>query len=690
MNIIAWILIAIIAGFGLAILLYYKEKNNYFSKKTKILLIALRTTTVAIIVLLLANIFFKIKTTEVEKPIIVFLQDNSKSIIANADSVYFRTQYLDKITNLKNDLRKHANVVSYAFDEKLNLTEEYDFDGVQTNLFNALEELDLRYENRNLVSVIIASDGIVNSGSTDFDQNIKNLNVPIHTLALGDTTVVPDLKISEIKFNKSTAYGNKFPVEIIYQAVNLKDKTTNLRLKQNNKEIKSKKFEINTDYVVEKEIFILEANEKGIIKIELTLDNLFNEKNISNNHKIIYINVIEQKHKVAFLYHSPHPDISAVKSALDAALNIETSLYQVEQTNTYMQNNYDLFVVHQLPSQNFKNQNFYEFLKRTEIPIFYMHGLNSDLNQFNSLNTNTKFNVKTNHTNEYFTHFNSNFSYFSLSEHTLNEIINFPPLSFYQGNLNVGANSQTLFFQRIGNVNTQFPFLIIENLENKTNANLLGEGIFKWRTHNFARNKSHEAFNEIFQKIANLLLQSVDNRQLRLFFNDKHTSNENVYITAELYNKLLEKTNKPDVNLTILNESNQKFDLQFTRGLNNYFANLGKLNPGKYRISATANLDGSVIVENGIFIVEELDVEKMNIVANHNLLKNISASSNGIFANNNSLENIFEFIKNDKSISEIEHYTVKFSEIINLRFLLILLIILLSIEWFVRKYLGSI
>lgn len=52
---------------------------------------------------------------EVEKPVIVFAQDVSASMVMGKDSVFNRTEYLNKIKKLTNSLSEKFDVVTYSF-----------------------------------------------------------------------------------------------------------------------------------------------------------------------------------------------------------------------------------------------------------------------------------------------------------------------------------------------------------------------------------------------------------------------------------------------------------------------------------------------------------------------------------------------------------------------------------------------
>jgi hypothetical protein len=80
----------ILIGFGLSFFLYKKElKKKLLVKSTLRFIFVLRWITLSLIFfLILGPKLFKSENVA-EKPILIFAQDNSESIIANKDSLFF-------------------------------------------------------------------------------------------------------------------------------------------------------------------------------------------------------------------------------------------------------------------------------------------------------------------------------------------------------------------------------------------------------------------------------------------------------------------------------------------------------------------------------------------------------------------------------------------------------------------------
>ena len=113
-----------------------------------------------------------------------------------------------------------------------------------------------------------------------------------------------------------------------------------------------------------------------------------------------------------------------------------------------------------------------------------------------------------------------------------------------------------------------------------------------------------------------------------------------------------------------------------------------KISEGKY--SFLAKVNGSEMSKRGGFDVKAIQLEQLHTVANHKLLFQLSNNSGGKLFYLNQLDEVATTINqsnyNYTSISVAE----KLKGIINIPWILLLLLVIISFEWFIRKYNGLI
>ena len=125
---------------------------------------------------------------------------------------------------------------TFSFGDKVQQGISYDFSEKQTDISELLSQLHDKFNNRNVGALIIATDGIYNKGANPVFQ-AKNLNYPVYTVALGDSTPQADIILSKIYYNKIAFLGNKFPVQISVEARKMKNQNSVVNVYSNGQKI---------------------------------------------------------------------------------------------------------------------------------------------------------------------------------------------------------------------------------------------------------------------------------------------------------------------------------------------------------------------------------------------------------------------------------------------------------------------
>ncbi|RLD51719.1 MAG: hypothetical protein DRI94_05300, partial [Bacteroidetes bacterium] len=316
-----WFLpICLIGGFLFAWFLYRKEtKFNEVSGILKNLMFALRFLSVSIIAFLLLSPIIKNLGKTIEKPIIIFAQDNSESVLSDKAEI---ETYSKKLKSFFKENQKY-NYKTFVFGEKVNETDTFNFSDKETDIAQMLSDVKNRFYNQNIGAIILASDGIYNKGNNP-DYEINTLNFPIYTIALGDTNIRKDLILNDVKYNKTAFLNSKFPFRIRIKANKLKGKTSELKIFDNNKLVYSQRIKIISDDFYKSYDLKLKAKKVGFHKFKISLSNIPGEINTENNSKQIIIEVSDKKQKILILSDAPHPDIAAIREALKLNQNLET------------------------------------------------------------------------------------------------------------------------------------------------------------------------------------------------------------------------------------------------------------------------------------------------------------------------------------------------------------------------------
>jgi len=525
----------------------------------------------------------KLKTVSryTEKPVIIFAQDNSLSVVTGIDSNYYQTDYLQNIDGFIDDISTTYSVSKYSFGNKVGDDLLINFNEKQTDISELFNEITARYSHRNVGAMVLASDGIYNKGMNPLYAS-AGLNFPVYTIALGDTNVQKDVILNKVSYNRIAYLGNEFPVEVIVNGNKCAGLSSELTISKNGTEIFSKRVSFDSDNYFETVKLHIEAKETGLQRYRVKLSAVSDEISLTNNYQDIFIDVLEGRQKILILANSPHPDISALKQAIQSNRNYEVENFIIDDFDKQL-SAYNLLILHGLPSVKNNISGILDKIKEKKIPVLYINSTQTNFPFFNKQRNGLAISGDKIIYNEAVPVFNEKFSLFSLSEKTLLISEYFPPLNSPYGTNSVQQSASSLFYQKIGSVNTIEPlFLFNQTLDTKTGI-INGSGIWKWRMANYAREGNHEAFIEIINKTIQFLSLKVDKSFFRVFSKNNFTENDNIEFDAEVYNESYELITNPDVTLTITNSEGKRFPYSFNKTSNSYYLNAGSLPVDNYK-----------------------------------------------------------------------------------------------------------
>jgi len=682
-----FLLICLIVALLYTAILYYRNKKNEFSRKLIYLLSFLRFSGVFLLIFLLLSPAIKKKFSNEEKPILLVAQDNSESLLSGKDSLFYKNVYPQQLNQLIENLKKDYEVRIYSFGDKVTESIAYSFSGKQTDFESLFDELAVRYTNRNIGALVIASDGMYNKGINPV-YAAENINYPIYTIALGDTLVKKDLLIHNVTHNKVVYSGNFFPVEINIMAHKCNGATTKLKIFKNKDLISEQLISITGNNFSKTIILQLEAKEPGRQHYHLTLEAVDNEITISNNHKDIFVEVIDKKQKILILASVPHPDISALTQSIEQAENYEAEVAFISDFNKQT-DIYNLIILYQLPSQKFYNLSLLNSIYSSDIPLLIISGEQSNISELNRLKAGTTIPFSKQSTNEALPILNNSFSLFTISNELKNIIPRLPPLNAPFGDYAVSGTSEVLFYQKIGNVVTKKPLIIFNQLSSKKISLIIGEGFWKWRMMNYAIEHNHNAVDELINKTIQYLSLKADKRFFRILVKSNYYENEPLEINAELYNESYELINQPEVEFNIINKENKKYAFVVSKAANAYSLNAGYFPVGEYSDEAKVSYGGKILTEKGAVMVAPILIEYLQTVADHQLLNLLARKHDGIMIIPGEINKLPGILKEREDIKPVIYQQHKLTDMINLPLLFLLIIMLLSLEWFLRKWSGN-
>jgi hypothetical protein len=670
-----YFLICSLVGFAFAFILYFKNKKNVdVPKKINTSLLILRFFSTALITFLLLNIFLKQIKNETQNPSVLLAIDNSSSITALSDSTFIKNEFLKKLEFLKKNIGENFTVKTILFGSKTELKDQPDFKEKETDIENLINDVENNYSNQNIGALIISSDGIYNKGSNPI-YGIEKLGYPVYTIAMGDTSEVKDVALQKINHNQVAYLGNNFPIEVVTSAKNFKGKEVLITISHNAQKIAQQIVKINSDNFLSTSNFTINASVSGVQRYIVNTTILEGEKNILNNSQSFVVEVIDNREKVLLLANYPHPDVTAIK---DAILNSTTYEIEYGVSSEFKKpiKPYILVILHGFDNTN---QSLMNDCKNNSLPVWVINpSITENL-------AGVKIGASLNKFNDADPAINKSFGLFNMSDEFKKFVNELPPLKTFFGNYSLSNSANSLINQKIGVVETENPILIFNESNSIKNAVLIGDGIWRWKLSDFAEHGNTNLFNELISKSIQYLAVKSDKSFFRITAPKICNENESIELGAEVYNKSYELITEPDVVLTLTNSNKKTFNYTFSKTSNSYKLNIGLLPAGEYRYEAKVKVNNDLFVKNGIIVVKEVVSEKINTVANHQLLFQLANKTGGKLFYPNQLDKLQLEILNNQLIKPITYSQTITNPLIELKWIIFILIGLLSIEWFIRK-----
>ena len=670
-NTILIILFSLVIASALSFYQYlYKVENK---TKVSLFLAFLRFLTFFGIALLLINPMITSNSFEIVKTPLPVIVDNSSSITAlNANESALE---LYKKLSQNAALKDKFDLQSYQFDSEFQSSENFNFKGTQTNLDAVAKNLKSIYKNMIFPSVII-TDGNQTTGN-DYVYSFDATN-KVFPLVVGDTTTFLDFKINQVNVNKYAFHKNKFPVEVFLQYSGTKNITADFNVSQGNSVLDKQRISFSPSKKIVIINTLLPANKVGLQVFKVSVSSKEKEKNTYNNTKNFAVEVIDQKTNVVLISAINHPDIGALKRAIET--NAQRKVTIIKPNDVKSLQDYNVLILYQ-PTADFKT--VFERNELAGINPLIITGTNTDFSFLNQQQNSLVFNMS-GQKEDYLSEFNSQFNLFAVENIGFE---NFPPLQNNFGTVTANGNVSVLLSSKIRNIDTNTPLLAFTENQGKRSAFLLGENCWKWRLQSHIDNQSFEKFDVFMDKIIQFLASNNSKKSLVVEHESLYNSGEAIEITAQYFTKNYEFDEKARLTISVTNTKTKHIkNYDLLKGNNSYKVNLDGLVAGNYNF--TVKELNSKTTYSGHFDILDFDIEKQFVNPDVKKLTQLALQTQGEVHYPNQVDVLIKALLENEDYKAIQKNYVTKTPLIDWVWLLIIIAISLASEWFIRKYNG--
>lgn len=679
-----WLIgVGILLGVAYAAILYFKSKVPWGNNTNYVLAILRFMLVVQLTLLLFGPLIRQINNT-VEPPSVVLAIDNSQSIAEVEDSADI-AGFNQQISDLSQAINDEGYLTEIRTLNDRQYVQRIEFDERSSNINALLQGIQNDYESRNLSNVILFSDGLYNLGN---NPAFHPFTFPISTVGLGDTSQRPDLNLNALLYNKIAYQGNTFPVVAELFSYHLANQTINVVIEKNREVLAQKQVKVGSQNQFDQVKFLIEARQSGMQRFTVRAETVAGEAITSNNSKDAYIDIIDGKQKILIAAPAPHPDLKAIKSALESNENYEIELY-IQGISDFTDQKYDAVVLHQIPHKKGQYSTLLDKIRKDKTPSLFVFGNETDINRFNALNGTVEVLPISYQRDNVTPSFNQSFTSFIYESERKEVLHSYPPVSVPFANFNVLPQAEVLLFQKVGKVMTQKPLLLIRKNDEWNTAALLGEGVWTWRLQEYATTQTHKSFDELISKVIQYLSTKEDKRRFKVYpIKNEFLNSEAVVFETEVYNDIYEQTFGHKIELKVTDEQNNTRGYSYVTSEKNARYRISDLENGIYSYRAAADINGKQEQVEGTFTVNDLQIETTKLTADHNLLKNIALQNNGRFYEKSQFEALRSDLEAQEKTNKI-YTSERYLAIINMKWGFFILIVVVSAEWLLRKYHGS-
>lgn len=672
---------------------------NDISKEYRILLTAIRSSVFVILVILLLNPFFRAEETVTEDPGILLLFDASASTGIEKNDYLGMESYRGVIDELNLQDRENLSLEPYTFSGDVAPLSSIDSlrpEGSETNLYNIYEILENR--RREADAVILLTDGIFTSGRNPvFEAGSSPL--PIFTVALGDTAGQRDLLVENVVTNSTGYLDTAHPVETTVRAEGYAGETVQVELRRGEELLETRTVtpdEENGSFSLDYEI---QLSETGLRQFQVVIPPHPGEWSEENNRRTFSIDVLDNQQRMLSIAFEVHPDVRHLRSMLAADQNSRLS------TRTWLggsrfvggpfrfgADSLDLLIVHGYPGSGLPGE-VTEIINElmSEVPSLIVSTPRSDLA---NLQRETEFPLPVSVSN---TEAAVEVAPLPAADSTAHPVMELPSVVYDRmpslrapvGGLQPVPTATMLFESRYMGEPTGAPLITVSETGNLRNALVSGYG---WYRLGQSPAESNRAFvRELMMNLVSWTVTRPENRMLVV--EPEHQSfpgGEPILLNAYLRNESGEYESGASLQVTLEGEeTEERFYSMRNNGPGRYSLEIPPLPEGMYSYEAEATRgDRTIDTREGEFMVSGSSSELVDTQRKDLLLQQISDRSGGAFFTYDRLDAFWDslesrdLLQRNEQIRESLFYPYRHAG------WFIAVILLLTTEWVVRKYLS--
>lgn len=701
-------LLIVVAG-GLAAF-FYRYTLPPVSRARRILLTSLRGIALALLLSLLFEPFINLTTSSSEPPVLAVLIDNSRSM-SIVDRSGDRASQLRTLLNSDalNRATRDGALRLYTFGSTLTSidrsgVDSLDFREELTDISTALRMLSTERERLNIHAAVLLTDGEYNIGQNPV-HDAGQLDIPLYTIGIGDSTDQKDIVITKVATNELVYSETSSPVDVTIKSSGFEDERVEVRLMEGGKELArqtlglgtgTREYPVRLSYIPEGE---------GTKRFTVRVSSLPGELTSENNTKMFFARVLRSRLRVIILAGGPSPDVSIIKQTLREDRNITVSSFVQRLPDGFYEgtltkaaiDSADCILLTGFPTAGTTGGVLdlvrAAFLQDSK-PVFFVAGKDVDETRLDLIRPALPFSTASVSLAEQYVFFQPSDAQRSNPILMVNSSpdvwTRMPPIFKTHTVYRAKPEATVLGNARIQAVTLSEPLILTRSVNRQKSLAILGYGIWRWRLMAQGNPETAQALSAFLVNGIKWLTTREESRPVKVTpVKEMFSQGEPVEFVGQVYDGSARPVDNADLRVVVQSADREYETIMRQLGSGRYEGTIEGLSAGDYTFRAVAQTDGQRFGEDrGRFTIGELNLEFQDTRMNVQLLRQLASRTGGRYFTPSSVDEFESTLSTQASFAPREVTRTSSVALWNWQYTLALIVLLLSVEWFLRKRSG--
>ena len=704
-----WLLLLCMAAAGGLTYWMYQQTTPPISRGRRLLLGGLRFLALAIVLFLLFEPIVRQFSEDTRPPVLAVLADDSQSLRVTAGDDTSATPLRTAVQHLR-ESGLDGELRFFAFGQSLRAlpadapADSLRADAPRTDIAAALDGIRDELQDVNLKGIALLSDGQYNTGRNPL-YGADRSSVPIHTIAVGDTTRRRDLQVRRITTNDIAYVDTELPIQVGLRAESVDGERVRVSLMRDGEEISTTQTRLPTGTAEVPVELTYTPSSTGLQRLEVQVTQLENEVTYRNNQRVFTVQVLESKRRLLVLGAAPSPNFASTRRLLSRVQNVEVVPFVSRQDGSFYQgtlpddlSDFDALVLAGFPSSAVPMSTIERVAEATaELSLLFLMDRQTDPRRLRQ-HFGDRLPVAIEQPRSSFIAAQVRPS----EQYRQHPILNvpdeaqglweqLPPLQYNETRWTPSPDARVLATANIRSVELSDPMLVIRSRSGSRSAALLATDTWRWTNLPPDLDAASELWPALLSNMLEWVATREDTRSVRVRpVQETFGGGQPVEFSGQVYDESLNPVNDASVTVNVIAPDSTRYPYDMNAvGNGRYVLEIGSLPEGTYRYVAEAQQGGAPLgTDEGQFAVGALTLEFQDTRANATLLRQIAYRSGGSFVPADRIGDLMDELSGSDTFTPQVIEQESDVKLWHMSSLLIVVILLLGAEWILRKRSG--